>query len=156
MSGQSIVQTTREVITVIFWQGHKRPAQHDEFDFISGVTEALELFEPTLALLERVVTGTNGSHRCWLVAGVTLRRVLKAGVGAAGTIDAYVARVDDVWATVRLAHHGYDGDTGDRANRFSLKVGRQASFLVIWDCGQDFNQFRCFIQRRFAGELPNH
>ena len=64
------------------------------------------LFHTVPGLQVGVVSCPDGAHAGGLVARVALRAVLKVRVGPPWTVDANVARVIDVGAPVRLAHHG--------------------------------------------------
>lgn len=69
-----------------------------------------------------IVSGSNSSHGCGLIASVTLCGILKIRIWASRTVDTDVARQRNVWTTVGFAHYSHNSNTTSCSN--SRKLNR--------------------------------
>ena len=136
------MQLGDEVVAVGLGQGHEGAAHDDVLDLVDRVAQGLELVDAASGLLEGVVARADGAHGGRLVARVGLGAVLEVGVGPAGAVDADVARVGDVRASVRLAHDGDDGDARRRADGLGDQLGQDVLLVVLGHGGDDGRQRR--------------
>lgn len=119
------MQISDEIVTVVFWQRHERSTHDDELHLVHAVPELLQLIDSMFGLQIRIISSSDGSHRCGLITGVRLRRILEIRVRPSRAIDADVPRHIDVGASMGLAH---DGDHGN-LEMFNVK-GFIISLLV--------------------------
>ena len=114
------MQVPNEVVSVAFIEGHKSTTHDDELDLIRIVTKTLQLLHSVFGLQVGVVPSSDGSHRRWLVAGITLRAVLEVTIGTTGAVDADVARHGDMRASMWLRHDCNDCNTTCCSHRLAL------------------------------------
>jgi hypothetical protein len=66
------MEVSDEVVTVLLVKGHECSSHNDKFNLVGIVTESLELLDSVLRLQIRVISGSNRTHRGWLVPCVAL------------------------------------------------------------------------------------
>jgi len=96
------------------------------------VAQLLQLIHSVLGLQVRVVSGSYGSHRSWLVTRVRLGGVLEVRVRPSRTVDANVASHVNVRTAVGLAHDGHNGDPASRAHRLGSGQWREMTRIGLF------------------------
>ena len=103
---------------------HVRAVSWGKAHLVNAMSQTLQLFYPPSRLLVWIIPSTDGTHARRLVPCIALRAIIKVRVWATWAVTsatrlvgrirgirpsahAYVPRHRDVWATMRLAHHGH-------------------------------------------------
>ena len=150
VSGQGVVQSPDEIVSVVCRKRHESAAHQHKLDLVGAVAEAAELVEPRPGLDVRVVPRPDRPHARGLVACIRLGRVLEVGVGPTGAVDADGSRGGYVRAAVRLGHDGDDGDARGGADGLGAEAREQGCSGLFGDAGDDVYELGS-LGKRVAG-----
>ena len=144
-----------ESISVRLGQRHERPTHDDIFYLVDAVAQAFYLVYTTTSLLKGIVSGSNGAHRCGLIAGVGLGGILEVAVRASRAVDADIPSVRYVRTAMRLAHYRYNRYARRCPYGFGDELGQDVLLVMLGNSGDDGGQRRLGAETMALCDLPS-